>query len=337
MVKFPPVTAEVKPLAHLLKLADEHDERNIVVAYWARMSACLLALQLVPGKKSPQTAELMRALLDWLEQTKKANHENEGITSETTAQALIEEYALRLFSYADQQDRAQIFNKNTVKTFYTAGILMDVLDQFGTLPDDIREKRKYAKWKAAYIHNCLKAGETPMSGPPRSYNEDGDDDGIVHNSQLSQEELSTYTKYTGPVSFDDAKKPMAPPSPPPEIPFIPPKPMGPNNEDNSNYAGGFSHVPASSPITPLAPVNPTPFFPPAPAEPSPAPITPSEPFKPAVAPKSAVTGYAPSPAVIQKAQKYTKFATSALNYDDVKSAMDNLQKAMNLLQCGAEE
>lgn len=34
MVKFPPVTAEVKPLAHLLKLADEHDERNIVVAYW---------------------------------------------------------------------------------------------------------------------------------------------------------------------------------------------------------------------------------------------------------------------------------------------------------------
>lgn len=75
------------------------------------MSACLLALQLVPGKKSPQTAELMRALLDWLEQTKKANHENEGITSETTAQALIEEYALRLFSYADQQDRAQIFNK----------------------------------------------------------------------------------------------------------------------------------------------------------------------------------------------------------------------------------
>lgn len=96
--------------------------------------------------------------------------------------------------------------RNTVKTFYTAGILMDVLDQFGTLPDDIREKRKYAKWKAAYIHNCLKAGETPMSGPPRSYNEDGDDDGIVHNSQLSQEELSTYTKYTGPVSFDGKAK-----------------------------------------------------------------------------------------------------------------------------------
>ncbi|XP_048457343.1 vacuolar protein sorting-associated protein VTA1 homolog [Rhincodon typus] len=27
------------------------------------------------------------------------------------------------------------------------------------------QHRKYAKWKAAYIHNCLKNGETPQSGP----------------------------------------------------------------------------------------------------------------------------------------------------------------------------
>lgn len=24
---------------------------------------------------------------------------------------------------------------------------------------------KYAKWKAAYIHRCLKNGETPIAGP----------------------------------------------------------------------------------------------------------------------------------------------------------------------------
>jgi len=29
----------------------------------------------------------------------------------------------------------------------------------------IEKNRKYAKWKAAYIHNCLKNGETPISGP----------------------------------------------------------------------------------------------------------------------------------------------------------------------------
>lgn len=27
------------------------------------------------------------------------------------------------------------------------------------------EHRKYARWKAAYIHNCLKSGETPQAGP----------------------------------------------------------------------------------------------------------------------------------------------------------------------------
>jgi len=31
---FPPVPPEIKPVAHLMKLADEHEARNIVVAYW---------------------------------------------------------------------------------------------------------------------------------------------------------------------------------------------------------------------------------------------------------------------------------------------------------------
>ncbi|KAG5876085.1 hypothetical protein JTB14_028857 [Gonioctena quinquepunctata] len=334
MVKFPPVPAEVKPLAHLLKLAEEHDERNVVVAYWARMSACLLALSIVPGKKTPETAELIRALLDWLEKTKKVNSDNEGITSDTIAQSLIEEYALQLFQFADQQDQAQIFNKNTIKTFYTSGMLMDVLDQFGPIPDDIREKRKYAKWKAAYIHNCLKAGERPLPGPPRAYNENNDR-GIVHNSQLSEEELSTYTKYTGPINIGGPKNFITPASPPMDslIPFNPPK----QPDDN------FAHAPASSPITPLLPTNPTPF-----STPNPTPLTPAPPNpvpssapvtvpEPVIQPTPSGSQFTASPDHIQKAQKYCKFATSALNYDDVKNAMDYLRKAMNLLELGKEE
>lgn len=27
------------------------------------------------------------------------------------------------------------------------------------------QHRKYARWKATYIHNCLKNGETPQPGP----------------------------------------------------------------------------------------------------------------------------------------------------------------------------
>lgn len=37
-----------------------------------------------------------------------------------------------------------------------------------------------------------------------------------------------------------------------------------------------------------------------------------------------------------KAQKYCKWASSALSYDDVKSAIDNLQKGLRLLQTGQD-
>lgn len=33
-----------------------------------------------------------------------------------------------------------------------------------SLPQNAQH-RKYARWKAAYIHNCLKNGETPQPGP----------------------------------------------------------------------------------------------------------------------------------------------------------------------------
>lgn len=55
--------------------------------------------------------------------------------------------------------------RNVVKCFYNSGLLMDVLTTFGELTDEITNNRKYAKWKAAYIHNCLKNGETPKPGP----------------------------------------------------------------------------------------------------------------------------------------------------------------------------
>lgn len=49
--------------------------------------------------------------MGWLETTKSAHHDNEAITNEIVAQAHLENYALKLFTYADQNDRAANFNK----------------------------------------------------------------------------------------------------------------------------------------------------------------------------------------------------------------------------------
>lgn len=54
--------------------------------------------------------------------------------------------------------------RNVVKAFYTAGMIYDVLTTFGELTDEAMQNRKYAKYKAAYIHTCLKNGETPVPG-----------------------------------------------------------------------------------------------------------------------------------------------------------------------------
>jgi vacuolar protein sorting-associated protein VTA1 len=45
----------------------------------------------------------------------------------TVSQCYVEEKALGLFAHADAQDRQGIFNKNVIKSFYTAGLLFDVL------------------------------------------------------------------------------------------------------------------------------------------------------------------------------------------------------------------
>lgn len=62
-------------------------------------------------------------------------------------------------------------------------MIYDVIQTFGELSDEAQQNRKYAKWKAAYIHNCLKNGETPISGPMKSENEEEEDLGAVGGQQ----------------------------------------------------------------------------------------------------------------------------------------------------------
>lgn len=45
-------------------------------------------------------------------------HEEEVITNEVVAQAHIENYALKLFLWADNEDRAGRFNKYIMKFYY---------------------------------------------------------------------------------------------------------------------------------------------------------------------------------------------------------------------------
>ncbi|KAL2736582.1 vacuolar protein sorting-associated protein VTA1 [Vespula maculifrons] len=283
--ELPSVPAPLKNIQQYLKIASTHDQRDCVVSYWCRLYALQTGLKL-STKTSEETSFLLK-LMNWLETTKKELHDNEAITNDVAAQAHLENWALKLFLYADKSDRASNFGKNIIQTFYTAGLLYDVLTVFGELTDEAVQNRKYAKWKATYLHNCIKNGETPVPGPIK--NEEDDD-------------INEFSEKVNPNSHSNL----------------------PNDEDNT------SNLDASSP-TDVNIFNPI--------------STASEnegngkttcnlsDFK---TPIKAESGLTLSTEQVTKAQKYIKWAGSALNYDDVLTSISNLQKAIHLLTTGQD-
>jgi vacuolar protein sorting-associated protein VTA1 len=90
------------------------------VAYWARVYSLQLGIK---SAKQPDEKGFLLTLMDWLEKIKKTHKDNDSITNDTVAQAYLENYAHKLFTYADQQDRASNFGKNVVKAFYTSAMV----------------------------------------------------------------------------------------------------------------------------------------------------------------------------------------------------------------------
>lgn len=85
-----------------------------------------------------------------------------------------------------------------MKAYYTAGVIYDALLTFGDLSEEATDKRKYAKYKAAYIHTCLKNGETPIPGPPTEAGGDSDDNNIGVGASTSGNEDGSTSSPTNP-------------------------------------------------------------------------------------------------------------------------------------------
>nr|XP_051710225.1 vacuolar protein sorting-associated protein VTA1 homolog isoform X2 [Oryctolagus cuniculus] len=245
LAPLPPLPPQFKSIQHHLRTAQEHDKRDPVVAYYCRLYAMQTGMKI--DSKTPECRKFLSKLMDQLEALKKQLGDNEAITQEIVGSAHLENYALKMFLYADNEDRAGRFHKNMIKSFYTASLLIDVITVFGELTDENVKHRKYARWKATYIHNCLKNGETPQAGPVGIE----EDNGVTSNTIQPA---------------------------PQTIPAIDP--------------ALFSTV-SQGDIR----------------------LTPED---------------------FARAQKYCKYAGSALQYEDVSTAVQNLQKALKLLTTGRE-
>lgn len=213
-----------------------------------------------------------------------------------------------------------------MKAFYSSGVLYDILLTFGELSEEALHNRKYAKYKAAYIHNCLKNGETPIPGP---FPDDED------SSELGGDAAGGNTEEgAAGGSNDGAGSSATPPEDSPtelkpedEQPVQPSSPSPPAPRITPPTAEEVLQNPNKLPSPPVEEEKPGGF----------------EPYVPTAQPNAAiyqpivpVAGVQITPDQMITAQKYCKYAGSALNYDDVKTAIENLQKALKLLSTGSE-
>ncbi|CAL9692216.1 unnamed protein product [Knipowitschia caucasica] len=330
--------APLRAVQHHLRTAQEHEQRDPVVAYYCRLYAMQTGMKL--DSKTPECRQFLIKLMDQLETMKKDLKNEDSITQEVVGNAHIENYALKMFLYADNEDRNGRFHKNMIKSFYTASLLIDVLSVFGELTEENIQHRKYARWKATYIHNCLKNGETPQSGPigleeEEEEEEEDEEAGGQGASGFSGPGSSQYGSFRGGApsqNFEDQGF-GAGPSGGAGIGFSPgPAPAGPpSGPPNINYNN--IHVPPGA----HAPAN-------TPAElhqlPEPQKPVPTPRAMPAVDPgllnAQPQGGVQLSADDFTLAQKYCKYAGSALQYEDVSTAVQNLQKALKLLTTGKE-
>ncbi|XP_035986327.1 vacuolar protein sorting-associated protein VTA1 homolog [Fundulus heteroclitus] len=311
---------QLRAIQHHLRTAQEHEKRDPVVTYYCRLYAMQTGMKL--DSKTPECRKFLVKLMEQLESMKKELSDNESISQEVVGNAHIENYALKLFLYADNEDRAGRFHKNMIKSFYTSSLLIDVLTVFGELSDENMRHQKYARWKATYIHNCLKNGETPQSGP---IGMDGDEEADEFGAEgFSGQSFSHGGSFRTDLPSQDQNSNEAP-----GIGFAP-GPTGPpasSNYNNIQIPPG-AHAPANTPAELPAPSGEA-------AKPTPAGRS-----VPAVDPSllnaQQQGGVQLSPEDFTKAQKYCKYAGSALQYEDVSTAIQNLQKALKLLTTGKE-
>jgi vacuolar protein sorting-associated protein VTA1 len=153
----------LKPILPYLQRAIDFENKAPLVAFYCRTYAVQLGIELIKQPNIPDREQATNYVIDVmnkLERDKQVLHPNaeEG-------RATVELFALKIFKKADDQDRAGQHTEVVAKMFHASYFLMEVIKQFGELSEDILEKQKYAKWKAAEIKRALRTGSMVQPGP----------------------------------------------------------------------------------------------------------------------------------------------------------------------------
>ena len=306
----PPVDPHVKALQPFLQRAEELKGADPKVAYYCRVFAMEEGLKV--SNKSSELIALLGTLMETLERTKP----NAGLVSPEDDGAYCENFALRIFAKADALDRSGEARQpaaKTAKMLYVASVFFEILHQFpGAADEDTLAKQRYAAWRAGELSACAREGRIPPPPPSATKpetperaagGEDArvDDDARVAPARVDGSEANVDgSEARSAFDFPPVPAAYTPPSAPPAPPRHAVVGSGPPyaRKGEEENAGADASRAAPSPPARLPPVT-----------------------------------YAEGIGVasVAEAQKHAKFAVSALGFEDVPTAIENLQKALALL------
>ncbi|KAI8883633.1 DUF605-domain-containing protein [Backusella circina FSU 941] len=195
------IPAELKFISPFIQRGQELTTRDPVTSYYAYYYAVTLALG--KGQKNEEAKMYLSHILDELEKQKRSLEGNEAITDDLVGYAHVENFALKIFINADNEDRAGKASKKTAKTFLAASVFLEILKTFGEIDPEVEGKIKYAKFKAADIMKALREGRTPTPGPPgeeQPPTAEADHDDIITTPPPISEFPSPPSNFTAPLS-----------------------------------------------------------------------------------------------------------------------------------------
>ncbi|GMT28314.1 hypothetical protein PFISCL1PPCAC_19611 [Pristionchus fissidentatus] len=319
------VPAPLKNISPYIKLANEHKERDPVVYYWCLYYAVQTGMKI---DRSPESLKFLGNLLETLEVIKKHLMGNEAITNEVVAQAHLEEYGNKIFSFANSKEQRGEVDTKIAQMFHLVGCLLDVLQLFGELDGDLASTKKYAKWKATQIFQSIKSG-TPYVPSVQQHEEDEFSPEGGANANPSS--MNPFDLPGVPDSFAPPSNQHYAPPPPSEYSYPPAPPTfyqpPPPPSSSSQYPSApprpsLNTAPIPSPHSSSSLSSLTPHYP------TPEPST-------ASLPAAAMASYVPgsiSMAQLAEVKKHCKYAMSAVDYEDVPTVIKHLHEALAIVQ-----
>ncbi|KAH9441852.1 hypothetical protein Pst134EA_032187 [Puccinia striiformis f. sp. tritici] len=325
----PASPAGLKSVNPYLQRAKEMEKVDPVISYWCAFHAAQTCMSI--GHNQAESRDFLMGLLDLLEHAKSQLSDNDAITNNLAATAYVENFALKIFDGADKEDQQGLSTRTTAQRFLAAAY---------------HPKIKYSKWKAGSISKGIRDGNYVNTSQQQQANEP-----TIRSPVGIDRSEATVSKETEQTFNDWSMTELA------RIlrssTVFPPSTT--TNTSTTQNTSELAHIPTTThlsnhlfPIPPTSssnstnrtrsPVNPTNFFYSTPAAsvhlnstPSSQTMLPIESSSAAGYPTHSLQTTTSSSSNSLRLKKHAKWAISALNFDDISTAKNQLQIAIDTL------